>query len=505
MEIAAATAVVPHSDHPPNSFRSDPHKSALLAALAQLAQNASQSTVTTNATLLNTLLKALHAAATRQGGIAPLLSDLNHAGNITEIPVQVRQAIAQTLQTAAPLVNLLTDVEINTALLKLAPPQSPANAVPTQAAHAPSVQSPTLVTDIKLALESLQRSLKDWTTSQQAPLPQLASAPTVSTAGAAPSPPAPQAPLQTAQQPLQPAPTLTPLATATSPRQANPLTLNQPGTNPATGKAIQANKPDAGIPATLGPSTLIPSQAPLVAVPAKGGDMADAMASLLLLQQAATVSGTHSARQKLARPGQFPANDSAPTEPTFSLPAAAYRKGQGTPQHFTPTHWPQNPDANFVARTLVTRTEAALTQVRIIEASAQLQRAEAAPTSTLQEPRWTFDLPLNTPFGHAATKFEISRDTYKTRSDTHAIVWRAHFSIDIEPLGPIQAQIALLGKNAWVSIWAERENSMKLLEAHQPMLHQTFRAEDMSAEVICCVGVPAHHVTETGKLLDSAI
>ena len=502
MEIAAATAVVFHSDHPPNSFRSDPHKSALLAALSHLAQNASQSTVTTNATLLNTLLKALHAAATRQGGIAPLLSDLNHAGNITEIPVQVRQAITQTLQTAAPLVNLPTDVEINTALLKLALPQSPANAVPTQAAHGPSAQSPTLVTDIKLALESLQRSLKDWTASQPASLPQPASAPTASTAAGAPPPSLPQAVSQSAQQP---APSLTALATATTPLQSSALTFNQPGTQLATGNAVQANGPDVPAPATLGPSTLIPSQAPLVAVPAKSGDIADAMASLLLLQQAATVSGTQPARQKLARPGQFPANDSAQTETALSLPAAAYRKGQGSTQHSAPTHWPQNPDANFVAKTLATRTEAALTQVRIIEASAQLQRAEASPTSPQQEPRWTFELPLATPFGHAATKFAISRDTYKTGSDAHAIIWRVHFSIDIEPLGPVQAQIALLGKNAWVSIWAEREASMKLLEAHQPLLHQTFRLENLSAEVICCLGVPSHHAPGNGKLLDSAI
>jgi hypothetical protein len=46
---------------------------------------------------------------------------------------------------------------------------------------------------------------------------------------------------------------------------------------------------------------------------------------------------------------------------------------------------------------------------------------------------------------------------------------------------------------------------MKVLEAHQPLLHQTFHAEDLSAEVICCLGVPTHHAPGTGKLLDSAI
>ena len=504
MEIAAPVAVIPHADHPTSSFKSDAQKTALLSALSQLAQTTVTAPVATSASLLSTLLKALQASASQQGGIAPLLTDLKHAQIAADIPVPVRQAITQTLQITAPLSHLSTDVEINTALLKFEQPRPPLNPAQPQTLNAPPTQATNtvLVADIKFALETLQETLKSWSTSQSLS-PSVT--PQANSSNPSPQPSSSQIATPSTQQAPTPTAPISLGAPHSSPQPSLQATIL-----PGPAIATQSHSPTQPSATTAGPpapsarvaTTAAIPQSPVAVAPPP---QADQIASLLLLQQATSSSSTQVTRQKPAKPEQSTAKEAANPELALALSTAAYRKSQGGAPPPAPTHWPQNPDATFIAKTLASKTEAALTQVKIIEASAQLQRADAAPPTTAQEPRWAFELPLATPFGQTAVKFEVSRDTYKTRSNAHAIVWRAHFSIDVEPLGPIQAQIALLEKNAWVSIWAERESSMKLLEAQQPLLHQTFRDEDLAAEVICCLGVPTHHTPGTGKLMDSAV
>jgi hypothetical protein len=160
-----------------------------------------------------------------------------------------------------------------------------------------------------------------------------------------------------------------------------------------------------------------------------------------------------------------------------------------------------------VARTLATRTENALTQVKLLEVATQMQRTEQRQTTASPEPRWSFDIPFQTPQGQSKAHFEIDRDTYKAAGNKDARVWRVRFSIDVEPLGPVHTQIALMGKNAWVSIVAERESSMRTLESQRQALLQGFGAQDISAEVICGVGkAPVRtSAAAAGKLLDSAV
>ena len=237
------------------------------------------------------------------------------------------------------------------------------------------------------------------------------------------------------------------------------------------------------------------------------GVMADAMVSFLLSQQAAATPSDVMMRQrnaKLANPG----DGRSDLSPGATNPAvAAYRKAlPPTPVQPT-TLWPHDPGPAFIARTLSARTEAALTQVKILEITAQLQRAEqsTANAQVAPEPRWTFDLPLQTPFGQAQARFEVSRDSFKSRNGAQAVVWRTRFSMDVEPLGPIHAQIALLGRHAWIGLWAERPEAMNLLEQQQAELQNTFSADNVEAEVICCLGAPPAHAAGTGTMWDHAV
>ncbi len=61
-------------------------------------------------------------------------------------------------------------------------------------------------------------------------------------------------------------------------------------------------------------------------------------------------------------------------------------------------------------------------------------------------PRWSFEIPFVTPQGTAVTQFEISRDGGGSEVAAAKRVWRARFSIDIEPAGPIHALVSLSGR-----------------------------------------------------------
>ena len=52
-------------------------------------------------------------------------------------------------------------------------------------------------------------------------------------------------------------------------------------------------------------------------------------------------------------------------------------------------------------------------------------------------PRWNFEIPFATPQGTAMAQFEISRDGGGREASAAKPVWRARFSLDVEPAGPI--------------------------------------------------------------------
>ena len=65
--------------------------------------------------------------------------------------------------------------------------------------------------------------------------------------------------------------------------------------------------------------------------------------------------------------------------------------------------------------------------------------------------RWNFEVPFATPQGTAIAQFEVSRDGSAAKADPQARIWRARFSLDVEPMGPVHAMIALAGARASVT------------------------------------------------------
>jgi hypothetical protein len=490
----ARDAVTPQTAQNAGQQASPPPATPLETATAVLSP--------AQATLVRLLSDAVRSAAALQGGLAALLPDLVQAQNLVVIPPAVRAAIANVVNTTAPLQALPSDTEITNALLKAGSPPSPGTAAPAQAT-APSPPAPA---DIRASLQNLQQALQQWAPEGAALQPTQTSPTTLTTTG-------PQSPFATGATPQQPTPgtpvrTATPVPLQGAPTTAiNPLPQANPSAPVAATQALAAGAAPAAQTAAA-PAQVATLQLQAQAAPAP--DMGDAMASLLLLQQsaksvtqaalrprtAATKADASAAQKADASQGATAAQPIPKTQARSLEPLSAV------------TRWPSNPDPAFIARTLASRTENALTQVKLVEVATQMQRTEERQGAASPEPRWSFDIPFQTPQGQSRAHFEIERDTYnKASGGKDARVWRVRFSMDIEPLGPVHTQIAIMGKNAWVSIVAERESTMRTLEAQQQALLKGFGAEDISAEIICGVGkAPARtSAASAGKLLDSAI
>jgi len=249
-----------------------------------------------------------------------------------------------------------------------------------------------------------------------------------------------------------------------------------------------------------------PPALPLLQQVARGGGLADALASLLVAQQPQVTAQEALRRQRGAGQNTL-AGASADGDALLANNAlAAYRKAMPTAAKAPPTSWPTEPSPAFIARTLLQRSEAALLQTRVLEVVSQGLRAEQAQPAppNAASMHWAFDAPLTTPFGRALVRFEIDRQTPRAARERQEPVWRVRLALDVEPLGPVHAQIALQGSKAWVSLWAERSQTALLLDEQKGELRQTLVADEMDAEIVLNSAMPTPPGAGKGTIWDAS-
>jgi hypothetical protein len=123
------------------------------------------------------------------------------------------------------------------------------------------------------------------------------------------------------------------------------------------------------------------------------------------------------------------------------------------------------------------------------------------------EVHWTLEVPFVTPQGTAIAQFEIQRDARRSSpKQAPAVAWRANFSLDFEPMGPIHAQIALTGKRAAVNIWAERSDTAAVLRSGVAELSVALQAAALDAgDVVVRDGAPPRPLkVSPGRFVDRA-
>lgn len=131
--------------------------------------------------------------------------------------------------------------------------------------------------------------------------------------------------------------------------------------------------------------------------------------------------------------------------------------------------------------------------------------AEHASPDEAQTTRWMFEAPFTTPQGASVAQFEISRDDAGSgRAGGKGPVYRARFSIDLEPLGPIHAHVTLDGEQAGVTLWAERDGSVELLRRSQAWLAQALTQAALEPDISVYAGAPPRPAPGAGKFVDAS-
>jgi hypothetical protein len=191
-----------------------------------------------------------------------------------------------------------------------------------------------------------------------------------------------------------------------------------------------------------------------------------------------------------------------------STPPPPIRGALPTVQPVMPATLVAHAPLEETTRKLLADTDAALARQTLMQVASLPDRADAAaarldPTTA----RWAFEIPFLTPQGTAMAQFEIAREGAAKETEAAQRIWRAKFSLDVEPAGPVHAQISLVGDKTSVKMWAERPATAAQLRAGASQLSQALSRADLHpGEIVVRDGAPREPAPPSaGYFLDRAL
>jgi hypothetical protein len=193
------------------------------------------------------------------------------------------------------------------------------------------------------------------------------------------------------------------------------------------------------------------------------------------------------------------------------VPPPPYAGGPMAGQKPTPPEPAGEISTADLVRRLLKGTSGALARQDLMQIAslpeASHHEAEAAGARP-QAAHLNLDLPFMTPQGVAVAQFEISHDGGGSGGGAVGPAertYRARFSIDVEPLGPVHALVTLTGARARVSLWAERAETIARFRAGEESLAAALRQAELSPEVAIHSGAPpTPGVSALGHFVDQA-
>jgi hypothetical protein len=429
---------------------------------------------------------AAQVAATSQGSLSPLYANLLVAAGSGKLPPQAQQVVDRLLALRPDLGPNLTGGDIKTAFRNSGLFLEASLAAGLKIA----LSAPTQIPDLKAALLVLREALS---ISAGAPVTQGAPA------SAAPG-------SQQAQQPAaQPAPMAgaPPLSPDFEPQevylpQARLPVTDEADTSTAANQTLFSRISDAGVRAAATGAALNFLQEVLQ----KGGTSTGLGEGLGLDGDSA---GEHSPLR--AAPANGPAENNVFIVRT-STPSPPFRDALPSTQPVALPALSSAAPASEIARHLLDDTDAAISRLTLLQVASLPDRVDTAGLRLDQNaPRWNFEIPFATPMGTAIAQFEISRDAGGHDVETGKRVWRARFSLDVEPAGPVHALVSLTGDNTSVRLWAERPATVSRLRAGASQLTQALRrAELQPGDIVIREGAPPQpKPAPAGHFLDRAL
>jgi hypothetical protein len=506
-----------------------PDAAILIAALTPPGALATNNQLTPVETLAVSL--AAQSAATQQTSLAPLFANLAVAATLPGFSPQVREAIAQVLAQTTNLDRNLSGNDIQQAFktsgLFLETSLASGSTLP---ANSPP--------DLKAALIVLRQALTTslagvaaagtaGATASASATPQSATTPTAQPSST--SPEQSGAPAATAVTTVARQVSALAIATPTQTGQSAVQTLPQ-GLTIIAGPDLSAAAASAAAAARTAPTVAqelldLAASSQIVAPASTPADAAAraalSSAALNLLQETLHAAGPPAAGD----PSSFVLENG---EVLSLIPAVTgTRAGAIDDAEFLRTNPPPPingalPAAQPVApATLAARvpveatlqhlladTDGAVARQTLLQiASLPGQVDPTAARVDASTPRWNFEIPFATPRGTAVAQFEISRDGAGNAVEPAKRIWRARFSLNVEPAGPVHALVSLNGERTSVRMWAERSSTASQLRAGVSQLSEALsRADLQPGDIVVRDGAPTQPApAPAGHFLNRAL
>jgi hypothetical protein len=429
---------------------------------------------------------AAATAVTQQGSQATLFANLASVIASGSLPPGLQQAVQQVLAQQTSLDQKLDGNDIQLALQKsglfLEATLASGSALP--AAGAP---------DLKAALIVLRQALTSALGSSEAAPAQAASAELATLTASGPSAPSPTSVISAGiAAPVEQRAVIAEIAPSIAPEieghvNLQSLVLPVPDQTPGAGRA----------------GRFLLSEALLNT----GGRATTTQAALNLLQEALqqfprSANGAFSAKVTL----QDGRSDIAAVR--ANIPPPPFRGALPSAQPVAEPSIAPNAPLGVIAHQLLSDTDAALSRQTLLQLASLPDRVDGAmPQTDASVPRWSFEIPFMTPQGTAMAQFEIARDSGGHEVEAAKRVWRARFSLDVEPAGPIHALVSLVGERTSVRMWAERPATAAQLRAGAGDLSRALsEAELQPGDIVIRDGTPPQSSpAKAGHFLDRAL
>jgi hypothetical protein len=409
-----------------------------------------------------------HAAA-QQRSLAPLFADLNAVAASDNLPPALRQAVAQVLAQRTSLDPNLGGSDVQQAFQK-------SGLFLETSLAAGSVPAGGGIPDLKAALIVLRQAL-------------------VSVAGPADGPAA------SAMQPFTSG--ASGVAKPVAPTMASPALAPS---LPADAETPEVPLPQAGL---AFPEQVVAGAAGrlLLTEALSNGPqtVASAMALTMLQEALPEIRRAAGGASTAATNSQVGRGD--PAIPRVNTPPPPFRGALPSAQPIASASISPDAPASTMAHRLLDDTDAAIARQTLLQVASLPDRVDASGARIdLAAPRWHFEIPFATPQGTAMAQFEIARDGGGKEAEAAKQVWRARFSLDVEPAGPVHALITLSGECTSVRMWAERPATAARLRAGAGELSQALSAAELQpGDIVIREGMPPQPTpAKAGHFLDRA-
>ncbi len=463
----------------------------------------------------------VQSAAAKQASLAPLFANLNVAATSHALPPALQEAAAKLLATRPDLNGNISGEDIKAAFEKsglfleqsLA---SRANVNLDESSNAQSALTSSLsgehaeTPDLKAALIVFRQTVASWlgdatpaqqtTTQSQATSQSLSSSLSGDASEATPS-------------------SQTPQSQTVPPQGASPSIVPSQGTTVQYDEILlpQASLPVADEGAGIDPKIQIFS--PSDSLPNAAARVTNANTGLASLQEVlqAFPKGVQDAVKALLDAEAIASSSLKSPVSTGSshvsldgsdVPPPPFRGAAPSAQPIAAPSLAPDAEPVAVARHLIDDADAAIARQTLLQVASLPDRIDLqAARPDLNAPRWNFEIPFATSQGTAVAQFEISRDGNGVSVDPSRKVWKARFSLNVEPTGPVHALVTLSGDRASVRMWAERPATAAQLRANAPQLSHALREAALEpGDIVIGDGAPPQPAQPTaGHFLDRAL